>query len=202
MREIVKMVRNLDLNMIKEPEIKIVNGKKVYYDYITKGKTRPAFPEEKVRQKFIRYLIQEKNVPSIAIKVEEPTKHYANVNRRMDIVIERDTIHGSEPVAVVECKAESVILSEQVYEQAEEYANTVNIPIIIVTNGRQIECLKRTGDKCEYIINLPTYEEMENYSEIKTEPKDEYTYNRWNYDDLYLEDVQNIEKNLGKPCLS
>jgi len=191
------MIRNIDLKNYKEPVVEKHEGKEVYFDLVN-GIPRPATPEEFVRQKFLRYLRKKLDIPYDAMLTEENMSHHIPDNQgRMDICVERDTNHGHKIVMVVECKAPDVALTEEVYHQAQEYAKPLDIPVIIVTNGYELDCIKRnTNNTYEDIVDIPSYEELADYESIKTIPIEEYSYDRWSYEQLHQQNVLKIEKEL------
>jgi len=192
------LIRELNLRNYKDPQIEIIDGEEKYLD-IVNNKPRPANPEELVRQKFIKFMHKKLDIPYEAMLTEENLKHYISNNvDRMDICVKRQTNNGEKIVMVVECKAPEVALTEEVYDQAKRYAEPLNIPVLVVTNGIEYDCIMRNPDNTyEDITKLPTYEELERYEDIKTVAIEEYDYKRWNFDELYRNDVLKIEYNLG-----
>lgn len=95
-------------------------------------------PEEVVRQKTVRFLEQELKVPLYCIRLEQSMRHYqVDSNIRADIVIEGQHKRKNEinPIAVVECKAEHVALTEPVVHQVMDYADNMGCDYIFLTNG-------------------------------------------------------------------
>lgn len=88
-------------------------------------------PEERVRQTFILFLLNKKEIPASHISVE----HAITVNgltKRYDIVV---FDNDKKPLMVIECKAPEVPITQSVIEQAGRYNKTLHAPIIGVTNG-------------------------------------------------------------------
>ncbi len=115
-------------------------------------------PEEWVRQNFIMYMINELNVPKSHIAVE----HNIFVNKmskRTDI-----TVFGksAQAVMIVECKATSVNISHQVFEQIARYNMVLKVPYLVVTNGINHYCCKINYDNNEFnfIDYIPNYVEI------------------------------------------
>ena len=122
-------------------------------------------PEEVVRQKTVRFLEQELKVPLYCIRLEQSMRHYqVNSNIRADIVIEGQRKRKNEvnPIAVVECKAEYVALTEPVVQQAMDYADSMGCDYIFLTNGVTMRVGKWVEEKKVYLWleKLPTYVEM------------------------------------------
>ena len=122
-------------------------------------------PEEVVRQKTVRFLEQELKVPLYCIRLEQSMRHYqVNSNIRADIVIEGQRKRKNEinPIAVVECKAQHVALTEPVMQQAMDYADSMGCDYIFLTNGVTMRVGKWVEEKKVYLWleKLPTYAEM------------------------------------------
>ena len=149
------------------PEVFIKNKKKWIYDDIRKMNVILT-PEEIVRQKVIRFLLEEVKVPKHMIHVEAPLSYYhMQSKRRTDIlVLKKDKEKGIPiPLAVIECKAPSVILSNNDYEcfeQVLDYAYPLACDYIILTNGEESVIAAWDFKKEQYrdIKNIPVYDEM------------------------------------------
>ena len=88
-------------------------------------------PEEQVRQVFILYLLNVKQLPLSHLSVE----HAVTVNgmtQRYDLVVFGDDL---QPWMMVECKAPHVKLTQKVADQAARYNNVLRAPYVCVTNG-------------------------------------------------------------------
>ena len=88
-------------------------------------------PEEQVRQVFILYLLNVKQLPLSHLSVE----HAMTVNgmtQRYDLVVFGDDL---QPWMMVECKAPHVKLTQKVADQAARYNAVLHAPLVCVTNG-------------------------------------------------------------------
>ena len=112
-------------------------------------------PEEWVRQHFIRYLIEEKKYPKGRMAVEEALKGTA-VPQRADIVVYD---RQGAPDIIVECKAPSVPITQQVMDQAVRYHMGLSGRIICLTNGLMhvYAVLDHAGRRFRYMRELPDY---------------------------------------------
>lgn len=88
-------------------------------------------PEEWVRQHFIHYLIKEKKFPRSLIQIEGGLS-LNNLQKRTDIVIFNTS---GERIMVIECKAPSVKISQNVFDQASRYNSVHKAKWLVVTNG-------------------------------------------------------------------
>lgn len=88
-------------------------------------------PEEWVRQHFVCYLTEYLNYPPGLIRTEASFKLHSMM-RRADILI-----HGraGEPVMIVECKAPTVKINQEVFDQVINYNFSYGVRYLVVTNG-------------------------------------------------------------------
>lgn len=95
-------------------------------------------PEEWVRQHVVHYLIEVKNYPPALIAVEREIDLYG-LHRRFDIVVFN---REGNPWLLIECKAPTIHLTRQVFDQAFRYNITLAAPYVAVTNGVKHYCGK------------------------------------------------------------
>ena len=112
-------------------------------------------PEEWVRQHFIQYLHEVLLYPVELMQVEGAIS-LNGMTRRCDIVVYDEDV---KPLIIVECKKETVPLSQKVIDQACRYNLVLQVPFICITNGRQQLCCKVDfAKKClNTISELPKY---------------------------------------------
>ncbi|WP_295652894.1 type I restriction enzyme HsdR N-terminal domain-containing protein [uncultured Mucilaginibacter sp.] len=112
-------------------------------------------PEEWVRQHFIQYLIKEKNYPRSLIKLEGGLKLNGQP-KRTDIVLFNNK---GEKILLVECKAPSVKITQQVFDQVARYNWVHRVPLLAVTNGLEHYYCKIDFDneRFDFIPELEPY---------------------------------------------
>lgn len=112
-------------------------------------------PEEWVRQNFINFLIAEKNFPSALFKIESGMK-LNKLQKRTDAVIYKNT----KPVAILECKAPGVAITQETFNQVSRYNLTCKAKYLIVTNGLQHFCCEINLKEKSYnfLKEVPAYE--------------------------------------------
>ena len=93
-------------------------------------------PEEQVRQKMLHYLVETRKVAAGLIAVEYSIK-VNNLPKRADIVVFNNL---GEPQMIVECKAESVPITEKVLDQAIRYYSGLKVKYLTLTNGKTMFC--------------------------------------------------------------
>lgn len=137
---------------------RLSNNKKEVFDPIRR-KYVALTPEEEVRQLCLHALVNQYEVPTGLIAVEYSVKLHT-LAKRADIVVFG---RSGTPLMIVECKAESVQITEDVLHQLLRYHAGLTTPFLLITNGRQQLCLK-TGNGAEaprYLDRVPIYSEME-----------------------------------------
>ena len=124
--------------MVQYPEpqfrIKVENGKRFIFDKIRKIWLFLT-EEEWVRQNFLNYLISTLKYPSGLIALEKEIM-LNDLKKRFDILVYNSS---HKPWLMVECKASSIKLSEDVLQQLLRY--NISVPVEIVgLNPRIIIC--------------------------------------------------------------
>ncbi len=132
-------------------------GKIYIYDIIRK-KHLVLTPEEWVRQHLVWFLIKARNYPKSLIALEMGLK-VNGLAKRSDIVVYNKQ---GKPRLLVECKAASIKISQDVFNQAARYNLTLKVPYLMVTNGLQHYCCKIDLAKKQvaYLPDIPYYHEL------------------------------------------
>lgn len=182
---------NMDIKEYNNLKRYFRNGKECIFDK-TKHLLRIATPEEEIRQRVVEFLFDKMKIPYQAMETEIPVSYFVPGGRgRMDIVVYGICNEQRRPIMVVECKAASICLTEEVYLQAKGYSEIIDIPILMVTNGADAGILAWNYEKEEYeaILEFPTYEELCSPETIQTIPLTEEPYERQHYLDLFKNEV-------------
>ncbi len=111
-------------------KLKSSENKQLIFDIIRK-KYVFLTPEEWVRQNFVHYLIHEKNYPISLISVEKQLT-INQLKKRFDILIFNTS---GKPHIIIECKAPSIKISQNTFDQIARYNMVINASHLIVTNG-------------------------------------------------------------------
>ena len=131
--------------------------KQEVYDSVRK-KFVALTPEEWVRQHFIHYLADHRNVPRSLIAVEASLR-YHRLKKRSDIVV-----YGKDgaPCLIVECKGPEVMVTQAVFDQVAMYNMALKVPFLAVTNGMvHFACYIDHGSgKIIFLKEIPVYEQM------------------------------------------
>ncbi len=129
----------------------IIDGKVTVFDPLRRQYVALT-PEEQVRQKMLYYLVETRKVPSGLIAVEYSIK-VNNLPKRADIVVYNNL---GEPQMIVECKAETVPITEKVLYQAIRYYSGLKVKYLTLTNGKTMFCYQITDGKIETLSEFPS----------------------------------------------
>ena len=113
-------------------------------------------PEEWVRLHTVQYLISEKNYPKSLINVEKQLKVGKRI-KRYDIV----TFNSAGDIhIIVECKAPSVKITQETFDQIARYNMSLKANYLMVTNGLDhFFCqLDYELEKYVFLQTLPAYQ--------------------------------------------
>lgn len=156
------------------------NRKKYIFDPIRK-KLILQTPEEMVRQKFVQYLMIEKNVPKNMIEVEVPMSYFfPKAKGRADIIVYAIKNDSRVPILIVECKSHNTPLIDDVFDQVYDYEEVLYANTVAVTNGTDlfVETWHEESDCYIPIKNLPDYEELVNANNFKYISNEPFVYKK------------------------
>ena len=128
---------------------------KTYILDLIRKKNLLLTPEEWVRQHCINFLNSELGYPKSLINVEKQIKIHGKL-KRYDIVVY--TPQGSVSI-LVECKAPSILISQDTFDQIAKYNMTLNSMYLMLTNGKDhYFCFMDFENKTyRFISELPKY---------------------------------------------
>ncbi len=144
--------------MTAEPRMSIklreANGHREVFD-IVRNRFVALTPEEWVRQHFILYLHQQLLYPLELMQVEGSIS-LNGMSKRCDIVVYDSNVR---PLIIVECKKETVPLTQKVIDQACRYNLVLQVPFLCLTNGTQQICCQVDFENKQLlpIPELPKY---------------------------------------------
>ncbi len=147
----------------------ILNLPSYSFRYKTEGQSTQIFdkwrkkfvvltPEEWVRQHVANFLVTEKKFPE-SLMVLEASLKINNLQKRSDIVIyNTDAI----PVFMVECKAPSVKITQETFDQIARYNIVWKVDYLLVTNGLQHYCCKVEAEANTYTFlkEVPVFQDL------------------------------------------
>jgi hypothetical protein len=118
-------------------------------------------PEEWVRQQLLHRLVEQLGYPASLIAVETPIR-VGEVSKRCDAVVYN---RAMQPLMLIECKAETVALTQKTLDQALVYNRRLNVPYLLLNNGIQtmvINIAQAPTSDAGYVPTniIPTYEAL------------------------------------------
>jgi hypothetical protein len=130
-------------------------AEKTYIFDAYRAKYVRATPEELVRQQMCAYLEHEKAYPKTLI-FNECVLRVHSMNKRCDTVI-----YSSQhmPVMLIEYKSPDVPITQAVFDQVMLYNGVLQVPYILVSNGKQHFCCKLDVHVQQYVFlkEIPAY---------------------------------------------
>lgn len=148
-----------------------------------------AKPEEIVRQKFIRTLVEHYGYSLDQMDQEQRTQH-GHRSPRADIVIWQsvdDRIAKRFPALVVECKTDTIEIQEKDYYQATSYTVASGCEIFIATNARHTAVFRlvaRTPGEFIAINEIPKAADWGDAKRLKAVLDSLRAFNRKEFQDL------------------
>lgn len=132
-------------------------GKPFIFDIIRRQHVALT-PEEWVRQHFVHFLIAHKGFPQ-ALMANEVQLKLNGMSRRCDTVVYDRTLR---PRVIVEYKAPTVNITQQVFDQICRYNMVLQVDYLIVSNGLVHYCCKIDYSKKTYAFlkEIPEYTQI------------------------------------------
>ena len=115
-------------------------------------------PEEEVRQRFARYLAEEKGYPRGLI-LTEYSLTLNEMIRRCDILVHKP---AGSPAVLVECKAPGVKINQETFDQAARYNMVFRVKYLMVTNGVKHYCCEVDFEagSVRFLPEIPPYSDV------------------------------------------
>ncbi len=113
-------------------------------------------PEEWVRQQLLHHLVEQLGYPASLIAVEAPIK-VGDLQKRCDAIVYNNAM---QPLMLIECKAESVPLTQKTLDQAATYNRKLRVPYLLLHNGPQTVIAFVDDNTIKYINAIPQYNQL------------------------------------------
>jgi len=122
---------------------------------ILRKKWLVAQPEEYVRQCLIRFLTEDRQVPTGLMSVERGLKVAGGLRRRYDLVVYD---RNAQPLICCECKAPDVPIDQKALRQLSIYNTKVGARHLLLTNGPQFYFLSPGAEgKLQVVPEMPVF---------------------------------------------
>ena len=113
-------------------------------------------PEELVRQTSLQLLVDEYGYPHNLIAVEVPIT-VAGTSKRCDAIIYDQYM---QPLMVIEFKAPTVPLTQEVLDQAAVYNYRLNVPFLMICNGVNSIVAAVQPNEYKFLEHIPNYHQL------------------------------------------
>lgn len=110
-------------------------------------------PEEWVRQQLLHHLTERLDYPASRLAVEQAIM-VGEAKKRCDAIVYDEALL---PLMIIECKAETVPLTQKTLDQAITYNRKLNVPYLLLYNGPQTICVHGNN---HYSSGLPRYADL------------------------------------------
>ena len=132
--------------------IKNINGKQ-YVLCAWRRRYVRLTPEELVRQTTLQLLVDEFGYPHSLIAVEVPIE-VAGVQKRCDAIVYNRQMQA---LMLLEFKAPSVHLTQEVFDQAAIYNRKLQVPLLMLCNGRESIVAQVLLTQYQFLEQIPAY---------------------------------------------
>lgn len=134
------------------------SGEKIFVWDVFRKKRLQLTPEEWVRQHFLHFLVNDRQVP-IGLIASEYNIEVNKLQRRCDGVIFN---RNSKPIAIIECKAPEVKLSENTFFQIAQYNFTLQVEWLFLSNGIEtiVAKINSATNKLDFFEEVPSFDKM------------------------------------------
>jgi len=172
-------------NFLPDFDLRVTYGTRKTLRCLKRGRSVSATPEEKVRQRILNYLLNEKEIqwPELYIEIEKNYSLVGDPKRtRIRSDIELLDPEDGRPFVVIECKAPGIPLGGSVEKQATEYANKAKARYIWISNGEQHKFFERSGSEWKVIDELPQLKIRSKAPSVNfsfPDPNEKDNVNRW-----------------------
>lgn len=113
-------------------------------------------PEEHVRQTILYALETNYGYPHGLIGVEVPIE-VAGLKKRCDAIVYNQQM---QPLVLIEFKAETVPLTQQVFDQAAIYNRHLQVPYLMLSNGKDTIVAEVLPTEYRFLAYIPNYQEL------------------------------------------
>ena len=114
-------------------------------------------PEEWVRQQLLHRLVEQLEYPMSLIAVEVPFMMANGKSYRADAVVYDKLMQA---LVLIECKAETVPLTQKTLDQAINYNRLLAVPYLVLHNGMQTITINCSSGNNTYLTGLPRYSDL------------------------------------------
>ena len=111
-----------------------------------------------MRQQVLESLETQCGYPHSLIAVEVPIE-VAGLQKRCDAIVYSPKM---QPLMLLEFKADTVPLTQQVLDQAAVYNRQLHVPYLVLSNGTQSVAVRVLQNQYEYLNQIPLWSQLSN----------------------------------------
>lgn len=155
-------------------------------------------PEELLRQRLLRFLINELRYPENNIDVEVPMSYFKKNSRgRADIVIYREDVsRAGQVLMVIECKAEEIGINDYRFDnQLNSYCNIIDAEYSVLTNGLDFKIVERKTQNS--LRSFPTFYDCIGSETLEYDEPLEIFWNNHSTKEIYSTSAHDELRELG-----
>lgn len=124
---------------------------------VWRGRWVRLTPEEWVRQQLLHHLVEQFGYPASLIAVETAIT-VGEAHKRCDAVVYDRQMR---PLMLIECKAETVPLTQKTLDQAITYNRKLEVPYLLLHNGPQTIFVHLSEEgQTQVLPTLPAYSQL------------------------------------------
>ncbi len=138
-----------------QPRIQTIDGRQQIF-CTWRHKFVRLTPEEWVRQHVLHTLVEDYAYPAALIAVEHPIK-VGELQKRCDAVILGPQLQA---LCIIEFKAETVPLTQRVFDQVAVYNRRLQVPFFIISNGKSTYVCRVSSEGYTFRATIPQYGEL------------------------------------------
>lgn len=134
------------------------DGSQEVFDFLRRRYVKLT-PEEWVRQHFVHFLVEHKHFPA-GLLGNEVSLTLHGATRRCDSLLFDQK--GARPRLIVEYKAPTVPVTQEVFAQIQAYNSVLRADYLIVSNGltHYVCHLDYDARKADFLTDIPDYSEL------------------------------------------
>lgn len=106
----------------------------------------------------LHLLVDDYHYPKSAIAIEQAIS-LGQLSKRCDAVVYDKSL---KPLCIIEFKAQTVELTQKVFDQIAVYNIKLNVNYLIVSNGQTTYSCYVNDKQVSFLNSLPTYEQLQN----------------------------------------
>ena len=131
------------------------DGRRQIFDFLRR-KWVALTPEERVRQHFVHFLIEQKGYPK-GLLANEVELRVGEKKLRCDTLLYNKAM---QPQMIIEYKAPDVEITQQVFDQISVYNRLLHVDYLVISNGLQHFCCRMDYEKhsWEFLPEIPSYD--------------------------------------------